>query len=334
MCKILVLTNTEKLKNQTDVIESIAGHLQKDHTDGFGYAIQGENGVYGERTIADAFSSRLESKSKLEVTLPIIVPEYNKIGAMPSKPIGGALFHGRTSTNDHGLPNTHPIQKHGWTLIHNGVVNNHGPTYEQVTTNDTEHLIEYLGTVGMQGIEQNITGYYAIGALDNVGNLHVIKDSTAQLCVAHNETLACLVFGTTEKLIKDVAKSCKWTIGPVEKVRDDIHMIFDKSGVLISVNEINPRGFGREESRLADRSLGFKVYATDDFSKEDLEYYNEWKNETDFVDAGYTFRDWNGRPMDYKEFMACDEVTKLDCTVIRPDGTIVDAEDYFAERLA
>jgi hypothetical protein len=329
MCKILVLTKTTKLKNRRLVAETIASHLQTDHKDGFGYAIQGVSGVYGERTIAKEFKSRFGIE-KLEVKDKIFVPTSNRFGT-PSQNQGGAIFHGRTSTNNAGLDNCHPINKNAWSLIHNGVVSNHGPEYKALTSNDTEHLVEYLSTVGISGIEQHITGYYAIGAFDPHGNLHVIRDSIAPLMVAYNKTLDCFIYGTTERLIQDVSDELKWTIGPIEKVLDNVHLIYNVQGELIHNEAIKSRGFDEVESIYSERSLGYKIY---DKNPSNNYGYEAWKEELSCADAGYTFKDWTGRVMTYAEFMACDEVTKLDCVVTRPDGTIVDGEDYYGERLA
>jgi len=109
MCKILVLTNTEKIKNIKTVSEVIASHLQDDQPDGYGYAFVGEKGLYGERTIAENFISHI-NKNKTLVPKDIINVTYNDFGTL-SKPTGGAIFHGRTSTNVKGLLNTHPINK-------------------------------------------------------------------------------------------------------------------------------------------------------------------------------------------------------------------------------
>lgn len=322
MCQVLMLTNAEKLKNQKRVIKTIARHLLSTQRDGFGYAFLGAQGVYGEKT------TKREFNSKTNIPLNMYPPSEcfkatHSVFGRETKNIGGALFHGRTSTNDHTIENTHPLQKNNWTLIHNGVVSNKGPDYVPNTTNDTEHILEHLSTEGIKAVEKYISGYYAVGAFDPNGNLHVIKDATARLYVANNKTLNCLIFGTTEELIKNVAKDCQWVIGPIEQVKDNIHLIFSPEGSLIHSASITSLGYEDKESRWASQSLGYSL--KDDFT--------QWRDEIKNVDASYTFFDWNNRPMDYKEFILLDEVTKADCLVIRPDGTVVDPEDYYTERL-
>lgn len=343
MCQILILTNTNRVKDPKRLANVVAEHLQETQRDGFGYSILGKQGLFGERTVRDKFQSRLESN--LRVMGPFVKETYNSFGKV-SQCFGGGIFHGRTSTNHKTLINTHPINKHDWSLIHNGVVTNLGPDYSKHTTNDTEDVLHHLVSGGIKAIEGYISGYYAVGAIDPKGNLHVIKDSTAKLYVAMNKTLGCLMFGTTETLIKDISKSMKYTIGPIEVVKDDIYMIFDKYGELTSHTEFKPKGYSIDESKYMSQSLGesdLDLYGSHDYVgegwpttevknvNESLEAYQE---EIDNLDGSYTFFDWNNRPMSLEEFRQLDEVTKLDCLVIRGDGTIVDPQDYYTERIA
>jgi predicted glutamine amidotransferase len=354
MCQILILTKTDKVKDKTKLIEISAKQLQETQKDGFGYAIHGKLGVFGERTTNRSFKSRLGTK-KYPILDSIIEQTYNDFG-VNSNPVGGAIFHGRTSTNLKSLVNTHPISKSGWHLIHNGVVNNLGEKYDKATSNDTEDLIHYMTTTGIKGIEQNLSGYYAVGALDETGNLHIFKDAIANLHVTMNKTLDCLMFGTTEDLIKTVAKKMKYDIGHIEKVKDNVYMIFNPQGEMIANESISPKGYTALESAYMGRSLGYeadsdlhgypdymgsrnyKSHYMDDEERSYVDGYADdesaYQAEIDSMDASYTVVDWNGRKLDLDEFRKLDEVTKRDCIVRRADGTIVDCEDYYTERIA
>lgn len=362
MCQVLMLTSTKKIKNLKKTTETIAAALQETQKDGFGYSIVGKNGVFGERTTNTTFLSRL-GLERLEVALKIIEPTYNKHG-LKSECLGAGIFHGRTSTNHNTLVNTHPINNHGWSLIHNGVVTNHGPDYAKTTTNDTEDILHHLVTGGIESVEKYVSGYYAVGAIDPIGNLHVIKDSTARLYVAMNKTLECLVFGTTEDLITDIADSLKWDIGPIDTVKNDLYMIFDLNGSLVSSQSIKPLGYTSKESDYAEYSLGHKLgnrqsevlglkldskeykydfkdsdynydlYGSSNSAMTDRDSYEAYQEEIDNLDASYTFFDWLGRSITLEDFRKLDEVTKLDCKVIRGDGTVVDPADYFTDKIA
>jgi hypothetical protein len=346
MCKILVLTNTSKIEDLEETVNVMAKALLDSEEDGFGYAVLGTKGFFGERTNRPRFKSRM-NMGELTVKIPIYEKTMNSFGKF-TKPVGAGMFHGRTSTNDKTLINTHPIQKNGWTLIHNGVVNNHGPKYQMETTNDTEHLVHYLSTEGIKAIEQNITGYYAFSAIDPFGNLHVVKDSVANLFVAYVEDLDCHLFGTSEDLIETVTEQLEWTIGPIEVVCDDIYMVFDKKGKLIKQESITPKGYTQAESMHALSSLGRHVgsavmemgpleAARYDESKilsyAEESYYN-FLAECEDIDASYTIKDYNGRTLELWEFKKLDDVTKAECTITRGDGTVLDPDDYHNERIA
>src|SRR5271165_6816473 len=119
MCLVLAVTNMKKIA-LSKCLNDIGTTLLKEEEDGFGYAIQGKNGVFGEKTIAKKFYTRLARKH-LEVNLPIVRKKHVSFGT-PSELVGPGIFHGRTSTNVISLRDTHPMQIADWHLIHNGVV--------------------------------------------------------------------------------------------------------------------------------------------------------------------------------------------------------------------
>lgn len=366
MCKVLMLTKTDKMDMFSKAIRVISQELLGTEKDGFGYSVLGQKGIFGERTLREGpFFTRIRKREHI-IDFPFVEKTCNDFGKF-SKPLGAGIFHGRTSTNDVNLLNTHPINKSGWTLIHNGVVTNRGPNYKQKTTNDTEHLLHYLSTVGISGIEEHITGYYAIGAIDPKGNLHVIKDSIAHLYVAKNLTLDCYMFGTSEYSMRTVCKAMDWDIGPVDKVADDTYLIFDKHGELTECRSFKSRGYQWEESQYSGKSLGYELenerynsiaeafenanlesFANKkpvsygdviDMTKPDMEELRReselnFLQECTYLDASYTIEDYNGRPVTVEEFRKMDDYTKLSCVVIRGDGTIVDPENYFTDRIA
>lgn len=354
MCKIMVLTNMSKVKDVKRLTNIAAEELLAYEKDGFGYAIQGEKGVYGERTTRDSFKTRL-SKLDQVVKEPIFEKTWNNFGS-ESKAVGAGLFHGRTSTNDKNLTNTHPIIRNDWTLIHNGVVSNLGPKYIKTTTNDTEDLVHYMSTEGIKGVEKNLSGYYAFASLDPQGNLHVVKDSTAKLYVASIKSLDSLIFATTEDIIVDTCKTLKLKVGPIEQVKDDIYMIFDITGKLTHVETISPKGYSYNESRHASRSLGSAIghpiaskkyyddrdyhdqgiYDASSYDMRDTEAadsYYAWLTEIEQMDGSYTVLDEDEQRIELGEFRTMNEIEKTKCTIIRGDGTVCDHKDYFTERL-
>jgi predicted glutamine amidotransferase len=344
MCQIVVLTSTKKLKNLKQANSVISNLFMKTQKDGYGYAVLGKSGVYGERSLESVFKSKIGSPNS-GVPECIIQPTSNHFGTV-SDPMGGAIFHGRTSTNFKGLLNCQPIVKDNWSLIHNGVVTNSGPKYDKITSNDSEDCLHYLSTTGVKGIEDNLSGYYAIGAIDPEGNLHVIKDRVANLYVALNHTLDCLVFATTDTLIKSISKGMHWKVGTIERVKDDIHLVFNPNGELVSNTGIKSLGFGYDESRYAEQSLGYKVSYTNDnetyYTGVDNQESNlrsdqsliQYEAELECMDNSYKVYDMHDVELTISEFRLMTDRDKHACTVVRPDGTVVDPYDYYTEKLA
>ncbi len=351
MCKIFTLTNTSKIKKLNKTVNVIAKELAKYEQDGFGYTIQGKDGIYGERILdSDDFSTAFQARI---LDMPWLETNYNRFGTK-SAATGAGMFHGRTSTNAKTLINTHPINKHNWSLIHNGVVSNHGSDYTRITSNDTEHLVKYLGTEGIKAIEANITGYYAITAISPTGELHIIKDSIANLMCAYIDTIDSYVYATTEALIKDICKSLNWTHSIVSAVKSNTYLIY-KGNELVSNTTFTPRGSSYAENKYSVSSLGYDVECEDYFngwtrethstkkhtdlvsvSKGPIDYDSEelFFNEVDnLADSSYTFFDYNHNQITLDQFQDLDDDSKLYCVVVRGDGTIVDPTDYYTDKL-
>lgn len=230
MCKILILTESKNIKKLSSVINHVAIEITKSDDDGFGWSAMKKDGtIMGERSIEDKPRFSL---NKPRLNVPYIKKNYEKIGEY-GKPSGPAIFHGRTSTNQLGLINTHPIERDGMYLVHNGVVENEGSDYKMKTNNDTEHLVHYLTTKGIEGIEKNLSGYFAFGAIDSKsGRLHVSKCDTASLYTTYIETIDSHVFATTRALIEDLCKKFEWLYMPIEAVQDFSYLVFERNNCL------------------------------------------------------------------------------------------------------
>lgn len=355
MCKIFTIVNGSKVEKVNKLINLVARELQYHEQDGFGYTIQAERGIYGERTIDKNFKTMMDCSI---VGAPFGLVTYNRFGSK-SKCNGAMMFHGRTSTNSKSLINTHPINKHGWSLIHNGVVSNQGKDYTRITSNDTEHLVEYMATQGIKGVEENLTGYYAFTAIDDKGNLHVVKDSNASLYFTMCETLGSYIFATSKDMIIDVCKAMDWKYSVVEPLKDNMHLIFTNNE-LVHQEDIKQLGRTSYENQYASRSLGYNLSEGGPTDYDGWEYYrdeyrgtgstirdtglkeNITENESielflqevnELADDSYVFKDYKGNDLTYEEFMQIPDEDKIYYTVIRSDGTVVDAFDYYNETL-
>ncbi len=342
MCKIFVLTNMNKIKKVDNTINTIMNNLAYYEKDGLGYTIQGSDGIFGERsTDTKNFSTSFEQPM---LTLPFLEQSYNRFG-VKSEIIGGGIFHGRTSTNHKNITNTHPINKHGWSLIHNGVVTNHGPEYKQHTTNDSEHLVELIGTVGIKGIERYLTGYYAAAAFSPDNKLHIFRDSIATLYFCHIQSIDSYAIATTMDLLQDTLAELKLKHSKISAIKDNQYIVLNKN-IIESVQTIKPKGRTAYESKYSELSLGRKLDITEHISQEmtllslvendstytesQLLFIEEIKN---YADHTYTFLDFRGNALTLADFNALELDEKFICTVIRSDGTVVNAYDYHTDRI-
>lgn len=337
MCKIVAFTNGSKIKKSG--INKIGNILLKLEKDGFGYAMQGEQGPFGEKCIADTFESRLNATNVVE--LPIVAKRYEAFGTA-SAVNGPALFHGRTSTNVRGLRNCHPMQRDGWNLIHNGVVTDYGPYYLKDTSNDSEDVLKRL-IDGIDHVEKHLSGYYAFAAIAPDAKLHVCRDDLATLYVAWSPVLESYIIATTESLLDDVSKALKAKRGPIEYVEDETYMIWE-GNELVACQEIVARGYTSIESKYSGASIGKVIDATggtlssamaDGFSvtddglsinqrfnrmEDDETRYYAYKREVEAMGPEYEI--WDGdAQLTLAEFRKLDHISQESCVIIRPDGT-------------
>jgi predicted glutamine amidotransferase len=346
MCKIITLTNLSKLDRQSfnKLASTSAKLLGRSEKDGFGFSVMTSSGVISQRYVNpnDVRPDLVQGK-KLSFTNPVM----NQTGAFSfdTQFTGGAFFHGRVSTNTKSLNNTHPINKHGWSLIHNGVVTDHGPKYDMITSNDTEHCLERL-VQGIAQVEQHITGYYALAAFSPDNNLHIVRDSIAQLFCAYVDTIDSLIFATTQDLINETCKAMSWSYDSIQKVMDNVYLIFDQSGQLLSQVDIKPRGYDDYSMSKSELSLGKKWQG--EWKDDNLLYLDQSSEVTDLENeqlfleeiASSADHTWvfinnrSGRKIDLEKFLYLDEKSMIeDFTVVRADGTICCPVDYYTDRL-
>lgn len=353
MCKVLAFTNLGRVKHLSKLVEVAAPIVCRRDDDGFGWAALGQDGVFGERSL-DASDHKYRIDKLDQVVKNITKPTTNTFGHV-SKLIGGGMFHGRTSTNDASLLNTHPIRKSGWTLIHNGVVSNTGPKYEMRTTNDTEHLVQYMSTTGISGVEKHLTGYYAFAAFAPNGHMHVVRDSIAPLYVAYSKQIDSYVFATTKEIILDVFAEMKWKHGPIDPVLDNVHVVYEVNNI-VSQNHITSLGYGQREQSLMHLSLGkdskmlpivqdvgggdslWRDLNTQDVVTEaDLQGtrddYDGFLDECLSVDGSYEIYDKDDIQIDAREFHDLNTTEKLECYIVRPDGTVMSPINFKEPKL-
>lgn len=349
MCKIILIPNARNTSQFKGFDQKMAS-LLSDQRDGFGYAVLGEKGVYGVRTL---YPHAFASKTSVPEYVESHIFNFGEVSTIN----GAAMYHGRVSTNQKTLLNTHPIEREGWQLIHNGVVTNHGPKYAMNTNNDSEHVLYLLQNGGIKEVAKHLTGYYAFGAIDPEGQFHVARDGTANLFYAFSEKLNSPVFATTADLIESIGRFIDESFN-IFKMKDNQYLVFDSSGELLYREEFKSRGWDTYSSSMSGKSLGWQLSPTnkelsyenwwsnpynDTYDSEDIgtytrdepnedtdltgmldEIHPDYENEIKKIDDTYTvkFRD---EIISLSEFKSLPFDCKVYCTVFRKDGTIVQA---------
>lgn len=357
MCKVMIFSNGKKLNNNlSNVVNYIKTEITAQDDDGFGWLGVDEKGkVFGERsTFVEQFRSMWKYKNfknKLN-DVPFSVKNYNYFGDLKNSTLHGAvMFHGRTSTNDKTLINTHPIIKNDWSVIHNGVVSNLGKSYKMFTTNDTEHIVEHMSKSGINGVVDNLSGYYAVGAVDPNGDLHIIKDDVASLYMTYISKLESYVFATTEDLINNFCDEFKYKFEPITQVVDNSYIVLDKNtNNVLKFEEIKPIGMRSSFERdMVGTSLHY-LNSSDKYY-DSSHYYNPpkiksqtgvvdatIKRETilntiaddpneqtlyledilEYADAGYIIYDKSDREISFDVFKQMETSEKLQCLLVDP----------------
>lgn len=227
MCKIVGFSKLELTKPRLNnllcnVRDCMLGMRQED---GFGFACNSKDtGLYFERYVNPIDFQGInpnEHLSNYGPLLDVIDFEYSQSGIFTGLN-GPLIIHGRTSTNDICVENTHPIVKAGIALIHNGVVNYTGPKRECLTTCDSEHILNaFVYGKGFQEWSQHFSGWAAIMALEEEGSLTIARDDTAPLVVARLNN-GSFVFASCKELITCVAMSLKQRVSTYTVQRSTI----------------------------------------------------------------------------------------------------------------
>jgi predicted glutamine amidotransferase len=242
MCKIFAMTNTSDFKINAKFINAVKYQVCKtSDKDGFGWAAMDNLGnVGGERTIRPwNFKPLDQAKEKVVSKLPIVLKAHNSFGKTNLSKSKAFVGHGRLSTNDISLENTHPFFNGTTAMIHNGVVRDRLDKWKDLkTTNDTEILYNYWLENGIKAVENGVGGYYAFVTLEPDGTMHVVRDSQAMLYVSYCFTVNSYIFATTADIIIGVAKSMKWKCEAPEEMLPNTYAIFD-GNTLADYSEFN-----------------------------------------------------------------------------------------------
>jgi predicted glutamine amidotransferase len=246
MCKLLILSNTSRLtaRQLSKMLKASSSIMGKTDDDGFGWAMLNGNKVVGERCLEpEYFENRFFNNGTIPKEFKGIFEtwEANAFGKLPATFSGGLLVHARISTNTISLGNTHPFINKDYAIVHNGIVENEGAEYVRQSTCDSEHILHHLTIGGVEGMVKNISGYYAVGALNkNTGELTVIKDSIARLNACYVPSLDSMAFGTDATQLRAILKEVGLVHTKIKAIKDNVALVFNREGKLVSQSEIKP----------------------------------------------------------------------------------------------
>lgn len=275
MCKVFAMTNMSKVKITKKFLNAVKAEVcRTGDKHGFGYAVLDDDGsIGGERTLRPLDFSPLQPDYSETVTgsLPIINRTRDRFGELNFTSPKSFIGHGRYSTNDIALVNTHPFYNGSQALIHNGVVSdpdNAIPKSMLETTNDTEILLRCWEQGGLKKVADTVTGYYAFAILDKSGILTIVRDDTAMLYVAYSRTVDSFIFATTAEIIRVVCKKMSWAVETPEEVIENISVTFNGNEI-VNQEDFEPRFNGYAMSAKAKAALG---------NGDDREYYGSSKS--------------------------------------------------------
>lgn len=321
MCKVIIIPDASKVPN-FPLFSRWAASWLSDQRDGFGFAAVGERGVFGVRSLSpEGYASEDERPLPDYVTGPHV--PFGQSGDVS----GAAIFHGRISTNSVSIVNTHPIQRDGHYLIHNGVVTHHGQKYAKHTSNDSEDVLFNFMSGGIEAVASNLTGYYAAAIIRPDGTLAVFRDSIARLYYAYSEVLQSPVFATTRDLLEDVAEYLDEEFTTIGEVRDDIYLLF-RGAELVEQRAFKSRGWDKHAASLSHLSLGRTLTSDASFEYSDDADYNrhdvseKYLLEQEYFDLSYTFQ-YGHREISLEEYQAMPLSEQIEIVVRRHDGTEV-----------
>ena len=257
MCKMLGFTIGKKIE-QERVFEIIAKarDLLRDQKDGFGYALSGGD-------ISGISSLRLTSGNLLgyqyqnpEIWGDVVSVPYQSRGEVRGCTAG--IFHGRTSTNDLGVENTHPFVNDRLALIHNGIVEYRGTKRKKVGTCDSEDLFNtFTIGKGWEELGKYYSGYAGLMILKPDGELTLYRDETPSLHIC--KVRGGIVAGTSLHDVSQLAElfddspNAPWMLKPNRAVTC-------KEGEIVSKIKVRPmarRSYGYKDSLSLGSSLNY-----------------------------------------------------------------------------
>lgn len=257
MCKLFAITNTQFLtrKQLDQILRRLNLRFQETEEDGFGWALAPRRSRpphpphIVERFVSPATFGGLDGGIRIYDSLDeqsdaaLDIPDADYSTALPAdfEPSGPLIVHGRSATGHVSLVNTHPFQKNGWTMAHNGVVEEVRPGYYDTETEcDSEHLLNCFALgEGPREFAVRVRGKYAVAAISPENRLHICKNYLASLWAARCDELGW-VFATDPRDLFSIFQLLKLRRPVPVPVSNNTHIILAADGSISSTELVNP----------------------------------------------------------------------------------------------
>jgi hypothetical protein len=242
--------------------------------DGFGYAVRTSRGLYGERYVNPKDFSGVEGAKSLSKYLEQIKSaiefEADVKGRM-GKLTGGLIVHGRTSTNNLDVENTHPFIKKGWALAHNGIVDYDGPHRHKRGECDSEDILNsFVYGSGLKELGEHYTGYGAVLVMPPKWGFIAYRDAKAPLYVCrlikgegdHAGEGCAYAFATSPVHLLAILKKAEVRHTRPMRMKDEHAVIIKGDKVTAAVKVEEHEGPGHRVSSFAEtKATGVPSYA-------------------------------------------------------------------------
>jgi glucosamine 6-phosphate synthetase-like amidotransferase/phosphosugar isomerase protein len=246
MCKIMGMPGVkpELIEQAWSFVVASRPYMTKADDDGYGYAAFTKAGnLIAEKwldtnTAYNYPEKDLMLKERLGevLTEDVKEPVYDSFGELETE-VSCIITHSRLATCDVSLKNVHPFIKNNIALIHNGIIRNHDKFPKEVSSCDSEAILQLytkeqvnLFPQNIDNITKQLQGYYGcmILAEDSTGRkiMDVIKHQ-ANLYLTWVNELETFVICTSDDIIKktcvdmDYSHEKIFTIAPNTFVRFD-----------------------------------------------------------------------------------------------------------------
>jgi len=306
MCKIIALKINNSAVNKIDLIKKSIDLVVTSEKSGYGVTILADEVYYYKSTnIKRAFLSNSPIFCKQDHETNI--KNFSAI----DKKIKFILVHGRTSTNEISIGATHPIIYNDNYFSHNGVITSKDIFTDLKTKNDSELLLRsFLKHDNLESFNNNISGYAAFFNVKK-NSVELYKDSTASLFYSSNSDLE--IFSTASNHCEALTSTAS------SELLNNVYM----KNILINYDyELHS---GLETNYYSDSLKHLSLGQSDEnnFSQYGDLYDLFFEEVYSCVDKSYTIFNNMGYEIDYKLFLELTENEMLDCTIVRPDGTVL-----------